>query len=194
MKLTHLVRLCIVLLASGSVLGLTACGRNVHSPTVGRQSLVPVVDVTTVGGLAIDFEHTTIPVVLSHFGKINPPAVTESITDNGCYIHYRHLRVTFAWFRTEQKCGYLYGVAAMADRWRTKRGLHVGEPVSVLKRLYPEARNEGTFDLPQFGVPPNSVHWYLSTTSKTGFQPILTAYSRGNRVTGIGVTFLGVGH
>jgi hypothetical protein len=76
---------------------------------------------------------------------------------------------------------------ATGRRWRTGRGLRVGDPVARLRRLYPRAHRRRFLR----GLRPLDGWWLvvrLSRVPDRHFVPTLLATARGGRVTGLVVT------
>ena len=68
------------------------------------------------------------------------------------------------------------GMRLFGSRWRTSRGLRVGDPVTRIKRLYPRAR--------YVSRPPQPGEWWLQARrqAELGVQPLLVAEVGAGRV------------
>lgn len=77
--------------------------------------------------------------------------------------------------------GAWYGMRLWGARWRTAKGLRIGDSVGRILRLYPHAR--------YVSRPPRAAEWWLVTASRPGLgtTPLLTAEVAGGRVAAIRV-------
>jgi hypothetical protein len=72
------------------------------------------------------------------------------------------------------------------SRWKTSKGLHVGDPVARIKRVYPRAR--------YVSRPPQPGEWWLliERRSELGIQPLLVAEVGAGRVIALRVPPAGI--
>lgn len=94
--------------------------------------------------------------------------------------------IGFAWAsgpcrRTNLNRATWSGMRLFGIRWRTARGLRVGDPIARIKRVYPRAR--------YVSRPPRPGEWWLvyERQAELGVQPLLVAEVGAGRVTAIRV-------
>lgn len=107
---------------------------------------------------------------------------------NICTVRWERLGIDigFAWAsgpcsrRNVNKASWS-GMRLFGIRWKTERGLRVGSPVALIKRLYPRAR--------YVSRPPRPGEWWLVLAKHPdlGLQPRLVAEAGAGRVTAIRV-------
>ena len=67
------------------------------------------------------------------------------------------------------RTGYVQSMTTIGSRWRTDRGLRVGQPLARLRALYPNARRVGG-------------GWQITTRRHASDQPVIIARMRSGRV------------
>jgi hypothetical protein len=175
-----------------TVLALTAAPpASARAAAPGQQALVisvskqriSLADFVVRGGAA-----PTYAAAIRAFGPPDLPCKLRKATNganlpNASRVVWRRLGltidfVTYGGFRGGHACSepgsvYVDGVVITSPRWRTVRGLRVGDPLSKLRRLYPTA-------LPRRGS------WQIvvdhSPIGTGGLHPVFAAKTQGGRV------------
>jgi hypothetical protein len=117
---------------------------------------------------------------LAAFGK--PDAQGSAYQSNVCTVRWTSLGVDLDFASTLKPCQNLarsawYGATVYAPRWKTDRGLRVGDSIQRLRALYPKAK--------LLNLPPKAPTWVLQTHRVDGLFSFrtLVATASGGRVT-----------
>jgi hypothetical protein len=124
---------------------------------------------------------------IAAFGRPNSVG-KDSPESNVCTVRWENvgIDIAFAWAsgpctRRNLNRASWSGMRLFGVRWRTARGLRVGDPIAHVRRLYPRAR--------YVSRPPRPGEWWLISQrqSEFGLQPLLVAEVGAGRVIAIRV-------
>jgi hypothetical protein len=189
------VRRALLLVAGLLAAGCGSAGE-AESPTIERPAAGPT-DFTIVvtgpeAGLRIGrFRHgapaPAYPRAVAAFGTPSSRGTDDPVESNLCTVRWRGLGLDMGFATSAPKpclAGKLgrsgwFGASVYTRRWRTERGLRVGDSVAKLRRLYPRA----TFK----DVPPQAPYWVLESRTQAGRGPVpyLVAETWGGTVLAI---------
>lgn len=128
-------------------------------------------------------------------GAFGPPTSRgkDAPASNVCTVRWEDVGIDIGFSWAPGPCGAKNldraawaGMRLFGSRWKTSKGLHVGDPVVRIKRVYPRSR--------YVSRPPQPGEWWLllERRSELGIQPLLVAEVGAGRVIALRVPPAGI--
>ena len=135
-----------------------------------------------------DFKPSRDPTLGAAVDAYGVPSFKRRVSSLGCRVGWNGpgVKVLFASLGAGGACdrGRAQTARAFGDRWRTAKGLRVGQPLARLRSLYPSATRHG------------QVWWLVTGLSQIGAPhryPVLAAAVRGGTVQSFSLKILAAG-